>query len=191
MTTWWVGWPPVSMPSIPGTAPGAVVARAMPPLPHHPPDVVVHPGSAEEAAQILRLATEAGGTAGPRGAGTNLRAARPPLTVGIVPVWIMLNRIREISPIQVLTMRQPGVPTAPLAAAAAEHRSAYPPDPDIRTVPTIGAGQCASIDDYILVAGAESCCGAAGTGAAPARGRATMRRRCPRLPAPVPSSQGR
>ncbi len=122
------------------TAPGAVApyARDATPLHHHPPDVVVHPGSADEVSAVLRLATEARVPVVPRAAGTNLCGATVPISGGIVLVLTRLDRIREISPPELLAVCEPGVATATLAAAAAEHGLLYPPDPGSRAVSTIG-----------------------------------------------------
>ncbi|MGH3452225.1 MAG: FAD-binding oxidoreductase, partial [Haloechinothrix sp.] len=121
-------------------APGATAAyaRDATPLLQHSPDVVVHPGSADEVAAVLRLATEGRVPVVPRAAGTNLCGATVPLTGGIVLVLTRLDQIREISPPELLAVCEPGVSTATLAAAVAEHGLLYPPDPGSRAVSTIG-----------------------------------------------------
>ena len=52
----------------------APYARDATPLFHHPPDLVVFPGSTAEVSAILRLATEARVPVVPRGAGSSLCA---------------------------------------------------------------------------------------------------------------------
>lgn len=116
----------------------APYARDATPLFHRPPDAVVHPGSTDEVAQVLRLATETGTPVVPRGAGSNLCAATVPLRGGIVLVLTRLNRILEISAAELLAVCQPGVANATLGEAAAEHGLLYAPDPGSRVVSTIG-----------------------------------------------------
>jgi glycolate oxidase len=116
----------------------APYARDATPLFHRPPDAVIHPGSTEEVAQVMRLATETRTPVVPRGAGSNLCAATVPLHGGIVLVLTRLNRILEISAAELLAVCQPGVANATLGAAAAEHGLLYAPDPGSRVVSTIG-----------------------------------------------------
>src|SRR5262245_32397646 len=116
----------------------APYARDATPLFHRAPDAVVHPGSTDEVAQVMRLATETRTPVVPRGAGSNLCAATVPLHGGIVLVLTRLNRILEISAAELLAVCQPGVANATLGAAAAEHGLLYAPDPGSRVVSTIG-----------------------------------------------------
>ena len=116
----------------------APYARDATPLFHRPPDAVVHPGSTDEVAQVMRLATETRTPVVPRGAGSNLCAATVPLHGGIVLVLTRLNRILEISAAELLAVCQPGVANATLGAAAAQHGLLYAPDPGSRVVSTIG-----------------------------------------------------
>jgi len=122
------------------TTAGAVApyARDATPLFHQMPDAVVHPGTTDEVAQVLRLATETGTPVVPRGAGSNLCAATVPLRGGIVLVLTRMNRILEISAAELLAVCQPGVANATLGAAAAERGLLYAPDPGSRVVSTIG-----------------------------------------------------
>ncbi|MGA8114209.1 MAG: FAD-linked oxidase C-terminal domain-containing protein [Actinocatenispora sp.] len=122
------------------TAPGEleVYARDATPLFHQRPDVVVLPGSTDEVAAVLRLATELGVPVVPRGAGSNLCAATVPLRGGIVLVLTRLTEILEVSAPELLARVQPGVSTQQLAAAAAELGLLYVPDPGSRVVSTVG-----------------------------------------------------
>ncbi|MFF5209051.1 FAD-binding oxidoreductase [Streptosporangium sp. NPDC000396] len=116
----------------------AAYARDATPLFSARPGAVVHPGSTEEVAAVLKLACARSVPVVPRGAGSNLCAATVPLTGGIVLVLTRLDRILEISADELLAVCQPGVTTAELAGAAAARGLLYAPDPGSRTVATIG-----------------------------------------------------
>ncbi|MFI7538469.1 FAD-binding oxidoreductase [Streptosporangium sp. NPDC049376] len=116
----------------------AAYARDATPLFSAMPGAVVHPGSAEEVAAVLKLACAHGVPVVPRGAGSNLCAATVPLSGGIVLVLTRLDRILEISADELLAVVQPGVTSAELADAAAAHGLLYAPDPGSRTVATVG-----------------------------------------------------
>jgi glycolate oxidase len=105
---------------------------------HAVPDAVVWPGTAEEIAAVLRLATRQRIPVVPRGAGSNLCAATVPLSGGIVLVLTRMNRILEVSPDELLARVEPGVTTSALAAAASALGLLYAPDPGSRTVSTVG-----------------------------------------------------
>jgi glycolate oxidase len=102
------------------------------------PDAIVAPESAEQVAAVLRLATAKGVPVIPRGAGSNLCAATHAGRGGIVMSLTRMNRILEVAPDELLARVEPGVSTAQLNAAAAEHGLFYPPDPGSRAVSTIG-----------------------------------------------------
>ncbi|MDT7785621.1 MAG: glycolate oxidase [Pseudonocardiales bacterium] len=113
-------------------------ARDATPLFSAQPDLVVFPGSADEIAAILRLATQWRVPVTPRGAGSNLCAATVPQQGGIVLVLTRMNRILEISADELLARVEPGVVTADLAQRAATLGLLFAPDPGSRTVATIG-----------------------------------------------------
>lgn len=102
------------------------------------PDAVVFPADTQEVSAVLELATRHGVPVVPRGAGSNLCAATVALHGGIVLSLTRLNRILEIAPAELLTRVQPGVTSAALADAAADHDLLWAPDPGSRTVATIG-----------------------------------------------------
>ncbi|MET8808692.1 FAD-linked oxidase C-terminal domain-containing protein [Streptomyces sp. NPDC004546] len=116
----------------------APYARDATPLFHAVPDAVVFPGSTEEVAAVLRLASERGIPVVPRGAGSNLCAGTVALKGGIVLVLTRLNRILEVSPDELLARVQAGVTTAQLAQAAGAAGLLYAPDPGSHTVSTVG-----------------------------------------------------
>src|ERR687889_2759308 len=102
------------------------------------PDAVVWPGSADEVAAVLRLATARGVPVVPRGAGSNLCAATVAERGGIVLVLTRMDQILEVSPDELLARVEAGVSTAALADAAAARGLLYAPDPGSRTVSTVG-----------------------------------------------------
>ncbi|MDX6723806.1 MAG: glycolate oxidase [Solirubrobacteraceae bacterium] len=108
------------------------------PLQRGAPDIVVFPGSAEEVAAVLRIADERRVPVVPRGSGTNLSAGTVPHRGGIVLVLTRMDRIREISPDDLVAVCEPGVRTIELAQAAAEQKLLFPPDPGSHTTATIG-----------------------------------------------------
>ncbi|WP_214408743.1 FAD-binding oxidoreductase [Sphaerisporangium fuscum] len=116
----------------------AAYARDATPLFSARPGAVVHPGSTEEVAAVLKLASSRSIPVVPRGAGSNLCAATVPLSGGIVLVLTRLDRILEIDTDELLAVCQPGVTSAELAGAAAARGLLYAPDPGSRTVATVG-----------------------------------------------------
>jgi glycolate oxidase len=102
------------------------------------PDVVVFPGSTDEVAGVVRIANERGVPVVPRGSGTNLSAGTVPNRGGIVLVLTRMNRLKEISPGDLVAVCEPGVRTIELARAAAAEGMLFPPDPGSHTTATIG-----------------------------------------------------
>ncbi|MEA2268843.1 MAG: glycolate oxidase [Solirubrobacteraceae bacterium] len=120
--------------------PGALLTFATDatPLQHGRPDVVVFPASTDEVAGVLRLAGERRIPVVPRGSGTNLSAGTVPQQGGIVLVLTRMNRLKEISPDDLVAVCEPGVRTIELAQAAAAQKLLFPPDPGSHTTATIG-----------------------------------------------------
>jgi glycolate oxidase len=116
----------------------APYARDATPLFSSRPDAVVFPGSTEEVAAVLRLATERRVPVVPRGAGSNLCAATVALRGGVVLVLTRMDRVLEISAEELLAVAQPGATTTAVADAAAAKGLLFAPDPGSRTVSTIG-----------------------------------------------------
>ena len=102
------------------------------------PSVVVFPESADEVAEVLRAAHAAGVPVVTRGAGTGLAGAATAVDREIVLSTARLNRILELSPDDEIAVVQPGVITADLDRAAAEHGLCYAPDPGSVEICTIG-----------------------------------------------------
>ncbi len=93
------------------------------------PLVVARPQTIEAVQAVLRVAGAAGATVVPRGAGTGLSGAAAAPDSAIVLSTERLNSIVRIDPDNEIAFVQPGVITAELDAAAAEHGLMYAPDP--------------------------------------------------------------
>ncbi len=102
------------------------------------PAAVVFPHSADEVAAVLRAAHAAGIAVVPRGAGTGLSGAATAVDGEIVLSTARLDRIVQLDPDDEIAVVQPGVITADLDRAAAEHGLCYPPDPGSVEICTIG-----------------------------------------------------
>ena len=87
---------------------------------------------------VLRVAAAAGATVVPRGAGTGLSGAAAAPDNAIVLSTERLNCIVRIDEDNEIAYVQPGVITAELDAAAAEHGLMYAPDPASHEISTIG-----------------------------------------------------
>src|SRR5688572_13404143 len=74
----------------------------------------------------------------PQGARSALTGASVAIEGGIVLNLEALNTISEVDPLEGLAVAGPGVITADLKAAAAEHGLFYPPDPASSAFCTIG-----------------------------------------------------
>lgn len=122
------------------TDPGAlrVYSQDATPLYRGQPDAVVFPASTEEVAGVVRLAGELGVPVIPRGAGTNLCAGTIAHQGGILLTLTRMDELLELDLENLVAVCRPGLTTAALAAAAAEHGLLYPPDPGSRTTSTVG-----------------------------------------------------
>jgi len=109
------------------------------------PEAVVLPSSAEEVAHILRLASRAGLSVIPRGAGTNLSGGTIPVPGSLVVVLTRMDRILEVDEENLTATVEPGVITAKLHAAVEGRGLFYPPDPASVSVCTMGGNvaECA------------------------------------------------
>ncbi len=95
----------------------------------HMPEVVVRPGSAEEIAQIVRLANRHIIPVVPRGAGTGLAAGASPSLGGIVVLTERLDKILEINSQFLYMIVEPGVRTVDVQKAANDAGLVYAGDP--------------------------------------------------------------
>ncbi|HEY63909.1 MAG TPA: FAD-binding protein [Caldilineae bacterium] len=101
------------------------------------PDVVVNPTTTEQVAAVLRIADRERIPVVPRGAGTGLAGASVPQG-GIVLNLARMNRLREISPEDMVAVVEPGVVNQTLQEALQPYGLMYPPDPASLYMSTIG-----------------------------------------------------
>ena len=109
------------------------------------PEVVVHPGSAEEIARIMLLANEESVPVFPRGAGSGFTGGSLPVTGGIVLVTTRLDKIIEIDEENLVATVEPGVVTGQFQKAVEKLGLFYPPDPASLKFSTLGGNvaECA------------------------------------------------
>ena len=102
------------------------------------PEAIVFVESAQQIADVLKLANADGFKVVPRGSGTNLSGGTIPTENCVVLVTVKMDRILEIDPRNLTALVQPGVLTARIDEAAAAHGLFYPPDPGSIKFSTIG-----------------------------------------------------
>jgi glycolate oxidase len=102
------------------------------------PDAVVHPGSAEEVAQVLRLANSEHFSVFPRGAGSGFTGGALPKGGGIALVTTRMNRILRIDTENLVAEVEPGVVTEEFQIAVEKLGLFYPPDPASLKFSTLG-----------------------------------------------------
>ncbi len=93
------------------------------------PEVVVLATSAQQVAEIMRLAQAARVPVTPRGAGSGLSGGAVPVCGGIVLSLERMNRILEIDHGNLMVTVEPGVITGDLHRAVEAEGLFYPPDP--------------------------------------------------------------
>jgi glycolate oxidase len=103
-----------------------------------PVGVVVHPGSTEEVAEVVKLANEFSNAIVTRGSGTGLSGGSVPSAGCIVLCLTRLDKIISVDPANLTVRAQCGVITAAIDAAANKHGLFYPPDPGSMKISTIG-----------------------------------------------------
>jgi glycolate oxidase len=103
-----------------------------------PVGVVVHPGSTEEVAAVVKLANEFSHAIVTRGSGTGLSGGSVPSAGCIVLCLTRLDKIISVDPANLTVRAQCGVITAAIDAAANKHGLFYPPDPGSMKISTIG-----------------------------------------------------
>jgi glycolate oxidase len=104
----------------------------------HLPDAVALPRSARSVAAILRFADRYQIPVTPRGAGCGYAGGCVPVLGGITLCLARMNRIKEISTGDFVTVVQPGVVTQVLQSAVEKKGLFYPPDPASRADCFIG-----------------------------------------------------
>ncbi|WIX82141.1 FAD-binding oxidoreductase [Amycolatopsis carbonis] len=90
------------------------------------PAYVAKPHSAEEVAELLKAATEAGLPVTARGSGTGLSAAARPVEGGLLVSFERMNSVLEIDTVNHVAVVQPGVTLAELDQRTAEAGLTYP-----------------------------------------------------------------
>jgi glycolate oxidase len=103
-----------------------------------PPDLVVLPGSVDEAAGVLRVAARHGVPVIARGAGTGIACGAIPVVGGVVVALTRLNRILGIDPENRVAVVEPGVTNIDITRAAAALGCFYAPDPSSQYASSIG-----------------------------------------------------
>lgn len=96
---------------------------------HHPPEVVVYPETAEQIAQIMKLANRELIPVVPRGAGTGLACGAVPVYGGIVLCTERMNKILELNTDSLYMIVEPGVRTDDVQLAARKVDLFYAGDP--------------------------------------------------------------
>lgn len=105
---------------------------------HADPEAAVRVTSAEQVAEILKLAQRERIPVTPRGAGYGLSGGAVPVHGGIVLSLEKMNRILEIDKENLMVTVEPGVITGDLHRAVEEEGLFYPPDPASLDSCTIG-----------------------------------------------------
>ena len=97
--------------------------------PVHLPDVLVKVLSVEEVAAVVSLGRSEGVPVTPRGLGTGLAGGSIPVRGGILVSTELMDQVLEVDAGNLMVRTQPGVRTARLQQACAEHGLYYPVDP--------------------------------------------------------------
>ena len=95
----------------------------------HAPDLVVYPISTEEVSTVLALADEHRVPVTPFGAGSSLEGHVIPVAGGISLDLTRMDRVLDVSPVDLTATVQAGVTRSRLERAAAEHGLQFPVDP--------------------------------------------------------------
>ena len=91
----------------------------------HMPDVLVRPESADQIAEIMRMANEHRIPVTPRGAGSGLSGGAVPLHGGIVLLVDRMNRILDVDPENMTITVEPGLVTNEINQAVVQHKLFY------------------------------------------------------------------
>src|SRR4051794_36326087 len=102
------------------------------------PGAVALPGSTEEVAALMRLASRHRVPVVPRGAGTGLSGGAAGIEGALTIAVTRMNRILEIDHANLTVTTQPGIVNAALKARVAEEGLFYAPDPASYEMCTIG-----------------------------------------------------
>lgn len=105
---------------------------------HRRPELVVLPGSTDEAARVMRLLHEAGVPVVARGAGTGLSGGATPVEGGVLVGTARMRRVIEVDERDRWARVEAGLVNVDLTRACAEHDLFYAPDPSSQMACTIG-----------------------------------------------------
>ena len=108
------------------------------------PGAVVAPRSTEEAAAIMKLATQEGFIVECAGAGTHLRAGNAPDKVDVVLTSARMNGIAEYEPADLVVAVQAGATFNTLSDAVSPHNQFFALDPAGEAGSTVGAAVATS-----------------------------------------------
>jgi len=104
----------------------------------HLPDAVVLPTTTAQISAILRLANASLVPVTPRGSGTNISGGSIPIRGGIVLCTARMNRILNISKVNLTATVEPGVVLQDFNDRLAKENLFYPPDPQSFLTCTVG-----------------------------------------------------
>jgi len=109
------------------------------------PDAIIFPGSENEVALILKLASKEQLIVVPRGAGSGMTGGAVPVKGGLVMGTSRMNKIFDIDENNFIVRVQPGAIVSDIHRCVEEKGLFYPPDPASSSVCTIGGniGECA------------------------------------------------
>ncbi|MEX0785974.1 MAG: FAD-linked oxidase C-terminal domain-containing protein [Dehalococcoidia bacterium] len=102
------------------------------------PQAVVFPTSAEQVAEVVRIALDAGLPVVPRGAGTGLSGGAVAALGGVVVALTRMKRILEVDTENRLAVVEPGVVNLELSKAVEPLGLYYAPDPSSQRACTLG-----------------------------------------------------
>ena len=108
------------------------------PLMSQKAEAILKPHSAEEVAEILKMANQDGFGVVPRGSGTGLSGGSIPTKDSVVLLFNHWNQILEIDTDNLTAWVQPGLVTAKLHKEVENLNLFYPPDPGSQEICTIG-----------------------------------------------------
>ena len=102
------------------------------------PDTVILPVTTEEVSRVMKLAYDLNIPVTPQGGRTGLSGGALPVRHGIVISFLRMNRILEIDTKNMQAVVEPGVVSADLQKALADHNLFFPPDPSSTVESTLG-----------------------------------------------------
>ena len=102
------------------------------------PDLAVLPGSADEVAQVLRVAAQHQVPVVPRGAGTGVAGGALAIVGGVVVVMTRMTRILDVDVSNRTVVVEPGVTNIEISRAVAAAGYFFAPDPSSQYASSIG-----------------------------------------------------